>query len=450
MQTHTELKWLQESRERGRTLYIGREKELQTLADCYAKDGFQMVRISGRLRSGRTSLVRHFLTENGYRGLWYQTAGINPADDIAALSESVSGAGDTFRTIQSALNAVFLQSLQDRVVLVIDDYRRILDSTPNLTQDIEELIQVYRESCHLMMIIIDDNCDGLFDSENPQDIVLREWDMKQSSKMLSSFSPEDRVILYGILGGVPGHFVQLNPNLSARENILTKIAAPGSELYCEVERHLSEIMRETRLYNSLLYAISRGAVRMRDIVAMAGQPSATVNIYLNRMLEMGVVRKDYPFGEDPKTSRHTRYCIPDRLMAFYFYNYRAIRLGQPQLVEQGLNAYLEPVFCQLCQEYLRTRLGGENGAWWNRDTKMPIAGHADGRSYAGMSRWTGKQGDVEDLEDLKKAGRKMPEDNTCYYLFVRPGYTKECQEKVKTLNHTFELVDFHEMMEELS
>ena len=67
-----------------------------------------------------------------------------------------------------------------------------------------------------------------------------------------------------------------------------------------------------------------------------------------------------------------------------------------------------------------------------------------------MSRWTGKQGDVEDLEDLKKAGRKMPEDNTCYYLFVRPGYSKECQEKVKTLNHTFELVDFDAMMKELS
>jgi hypothetical protein len=270
--------------------------------------------------------------------------------------------------------------------------------------------------------------------------------------MLSGFSPEDRAILYGVLGGLPGRFALLDPRLSARENILQKVAAPGSALYSETEYYLYDRMRETQLYYRLLYTIARGAVRMRDIVEYSGQPSATVNIYLNRLLAMHVITKSYPFLEGPGDSRHTHYSISDHLTAFYFYNFSAIKLGQPEAAVQALDAFMEPMFSQLCREYLKYKVGGEVGAWWCRNNALPITGCAgDGSRYAGLTRWCGKAGDADDVEFLRGTGRKMPEDNGLYYLFVKPGYTKECEAAVQAQQYPpFRLIDFETMMRELS
>lgn len=54
-------------------------------------------------------------------------------------------------------------------------------------------------------------------------------------KFFPTYYDEDNLIIYSILGDIPLHLKQFDPNLSLKENNKFKMLTKGTKLYCEFE-----------------------------------------------------------------------------------------------------------------------------------------------------------------------------------------------------------------------
>ena len=82
----------------------------------------------------------------------------------------------------------------------------------------------------------------------------------------------------------------------------------------EPENLLKQEVREPALYNAVITAIAAGASRMSEISTKVGEDTNVCAVYLKNLLELGLIRKETPYGE--KTSRKSIYVIDDNMFRF--------------------------------------------------------------------------------------------------------------------------------------
>ena len=356
---------------------------MKDLQECYKTGRFELVRVSGARGTGKRTLVRRFAEPYGNKVYWYSPAGLRADEDLQAIGRCIEGKPNAFPDMETAFRQMFIGSSRVRLIFVIDNCR-LFRSRSGLVDMLHQLIRDYKKTCHLMLILIDEDMEGLFEFAKTKDIEMEDLPVEHAMKLLSDFSPEDRAILYMVIGGRPGRLVELDPKLSARDNIREKVASPGSELYFDARLHLSDIMRARDSYLPQLYAIATARTSsMKDISDAAGWPPATVSSNMDRLMQMKLVEKRYPFGEDPDTTNCTRY-----------------------------------------------RYGGEYGIWWNFKYDIPVAGRdGNGKSLIAFTRWNGDVAKGEDLNMVRRVRRSRNSDRC--FLIYKPGYTYECLTEIK-------------------
>jgi AAA+ ATPase superfamily predicted ATPase len=130
---------------------------------------------------------------------------------------------------------------------------------------------------------------------------------------------EDRLLAYGILGGMPAYLSRFDDRSSLRENLLRVALRPEGYLFDEVDFLLRAELSNPATYNSLLAALARGGERLNDIALDVGVDSTTANKYLHVLRELRLVEREVPLTDpDPLRSRRGTYRIADRFLAFHF------------------------------------------------------------------------------------------------------------------------------------
>jgi AAA+ ATPase superfamily predicted ATPase len=206
--------------------------------------------------------------------------------------------------------------------------------------------------------------------------------------MLPRFNNEDKIKLYACVGGTPHYLSQIKADESFAENIGRLFFDMSGYLYNEPIMLLQQELREPAMYNSIITAIARGASRLNDISTGIGEDSPKVSKYLQTLVNLQIVHKIYPFGDDPQNSRKGIYRIADNCYDFWysfvFPNKPEIESGSGSIVEDAeilgekLSAYIgKPPFETICLQYLRRMNRNKNlpftatsfGSWWGTDPK---------------------------------------------------------------------------------
>jgi uncharacterized protein len=167
-----------------------------------------------------------------------------------------------------------------------------------------------------------------------------------------TWSPEEQVAAYAIIGGVPAYLRWFDPALSLVENIHHRILAPGSLAQAEVEFLLYDEVREPRVYLSLLQAIGNGAHALSEISAAALVAQSNLTAYLTTLQELRLVERRIPVTVPPQkqhSSKQGRYHLSDPFHRFYF------RFLQPNEAEVS---YQPDRVLALIQQGLRAFVGG--------------------------------------------------------------------------------------------
>lgn len=451
-------------------MFIGRERELNALEKLYTSNKFEFAVIYGRRRVGKTALINRFL--GAKKAVYFMGVESNAKQNLENFSKSIieysSGieTETSFLSFQAALEYVFRLAEKERLVLAIDEYPYVARSSKSLASTLQLLIDKYRDSSKLMLILCGSSMSYMEDhvlaykaplyGRRTAQMKILPFDFEETCHYFKKLSDEDKALIYGIVGGTPQYLLQMNDALSIEDNIKNTFLNPVSFLYEEPINLLKQEVREPAIYTAIITAIAAGASRMSEISGKVGEDTNVCSAYIKNLMSLGIVQKETPYGE--KESRKSVYSIEDNMFRFWhrfvLENNSVIARGAADLVyrriEPKLSDYMGKVFEDICKQYLwKQLLTGKCpveftslGRWWGNDpiekcqAEIDIMGEQDkDTALFAECKWTNEKIDLNVLETLIKRSRLFSYKNIHLYLFSKSGFTKGGIDKANGLGN---------------
>lgn len=423
-------------------MFIGRERELQTLRRLYEKNSFQMAVVYGRRRVGKTALLTEFC--KGKHALFFTAQQKNNVANLRAFSQelyrflglpenapSFGAWDDALRYLAQACAAS-----GEKAVLVFDEFPYAAQAEPSLPSVFQIAIDHQLKSTNLLLILCGSN-EGFMESEvlgaksplygrRSAQIRLTPFDYRDAARFIPQAEPQEQVIYYSAFGGTPYYLEQIDPSLTFSQNVEALFFDMSGTLYAEPQMLLRQELREPATYTSVLDAIGSGATVPKRIAERAGVDEAAVGSYLAALVRLGIVQREVPLGDNPDRSRKGLYTIRDPFFSFWY------RFVSPNinLVEQGmgsvaagmatdgprLSEYVGHQFEGICLQWVirQARAGAlpfvptAFGRWWGTD---PTARErvdidvlatcpSDRALLAGECKWRDSFNETEAIETL--------------------------------------------------
>jgi len=435
-------------------LFHGRKTELEKLNEMYHSANFEFVVIYGRRRVGKTTLIREFVKNK--KTVFFVASESTSADNLISLSRCIGGksSAPVFRDYEGALSAIFGSARSERVIFVIDEFPYLAESHRGISSLLQILIDHRRDDSKLFLILCGSSMSfmenqvlgyqsPLYGRRTAQFKILP-FNFFESLPFFEGFEPIDKAVLYGMTGGIPEYLNKINPRKNVRENIINSFLSPSGHFFEEPSNLLKQELREPSTYNVIIEAIASGASRLNEIATKSGLESNKCAKYLASLIALGLVRKEYPFGET--TSKRSVYRLEDQMFRFWyrfvFSNLSAITAGLGEAVfdnevEPQLNAYMGIIFEDICKQWLfeqakRNALPffiGNAGRWWgtNHLTRAQeeidiMAVRKDDALFA-ECKWQNANVGMDVYNELKRKSKLFHYKNVHLYIFAKAMFT---------------------------
>lgn len=436
-------------------MFVGRERELSRLERQAEKGTFQMAVVYGRRRVGKTALVSEFA--KGRRALYFTALEQGDADnlrDLAVAASEFFGTNVLFASWKDAFDYISERAAEEPFVFVFDEFPYAAKRHPALPSELQVAIDHRMGKTGLFLFLCGSN-QGFMESEvlgkksplygrRTLQMRLRPLGYRDAARMLPDLDPQEAFRAYACFGGVPYYLEQFDERASLRDNLREQFFDASGFLYGEPQMLLRQELSEPALYNSILRAIAGGATRQGEIAARAGIEATSAAKYLATLIDLDVIERVYPFGENPETSRKGLYRIREAAFAFWF----RFVMPRTSMVEEGmgdlaldeladevLNAYLGPRFELVCAEWLRDQalaralpIGVTRvGSWWGTDPAKRegtdidvLAADDDGNLIIGECKYRNGFNETRALDGLReKRSLVRGHEASWFYLFSR-------------------------------
>lgn len=378
-------------------MFIGRNNEIKELTKLYNSNKFEFAVVYGRRRVGKTTLLSQFCKDKD--SIFYVAEEYNDKRNLENFSHTVlshfnmEGFIPNFTDWSMALKYIGKMAESKRLILVIDEFPYTATANKSIPSILQNVIDHYLKDTKLFLIICGSSMSfmekkvlsyksPLFGRETAQ-FKIQPFDFFTSCNFFSNYSNENKILSYGILGGIPQYLEKFDYNISIEENIKNSFFNKNSYFYDEPRNILKQELREPMFYNSIIEAIAKGSSKLNEISTKIGEPSDKCSKYIKNLLELGILEKEIPLGEK-ETSRKTLYKIKDNMFCFWF----KFVFGNTELIEQNkidyiytnkinpfINEYLGSVFEDICIQYLRRKNSSDDlpftfenlGRWWGNN-----------------------------------------------------------------------------------
>ena len=451
--------------------FYGRQTQQKKLRALLRRDSMQIALVFGRRRVGKSELIKHCLRQEPERHIYYackQTTEQNNAESISRLISELFGLPVLgFGTMEAVLEYLFEQAQKEPLVLVLDEYPYLRETFNGIDSVLQSLIDRFHETSRLKLVLCGSYVEimkSLLAKENPLygridlSLDLKPMDYYESALFYPDFSPEDKVRLYSVFGGIPYYNRLIDGKSSVRENIQALISAPDARLENEVSMYLkSEISKITNA-NEVFEALARGFSRYSDLLSQSHVTSGpTLVDVLEKLIRMEIVEKQAPIN-DAGNRRKAGYYITDPLCLFY-YRYIFRFLSQRSVLDEHVffdryiqkdfeEKYVPRMFERICKQYLirQNRAGNINppfdliGKYYYDDPKTKTNGEFDivTQDPNGFAFYEAKFRKDSISEEMIREEMKQVQNSglTCYKFgfFSRSGFS--CQPEGSTVSYT--------------
>ena len=459
-------------------MFVGRATELDYLNRRYRGGKFEFAIIYGRRRVGKTTLINEFIKNKEV--VYYTGIESNSKENLEGLSKSIYTlsmdfveTSGSFISFWEALETIFRISMKRRIVFVIDEYPYLANSYKSISSILQVLIDKNKESSKMFLILCGSSMSfmeeqvlgyksPLFGRRTCQ-FKIRPFEFVDTTKFFTKFSKVDLATVYGITGGIPLYLSLMDENLSIEDNIKNNFLEPNAYLFEEPTNLIKQECRDPTQYNSIIKAIANGATKMSEICSKTGIESALAASYLNKLISLGITKKEKPLGAN--NTRKAIYVLEDSMFRFWYRfipeNIAAInrRLTETVYKKIDITAFMGVVFEEICKQYLwelnRQSIATipfmDLGRWWGNDPKkkqeseIDIMGIGDGNQAIFCEcKWTNEKVDVSILDNLVCKSTLFNKTKVHYYVFAKTGFTKGCQARAEELGNV-SLVQFEDM-----
>lgn len=355
--------------------FIGREDELAQLERELELPEERCILVCGRRRVGKSELLKQAIRQLDMPAIYYECRRTSEADNMASLSElacaSLGLPSLSFAGIRDLIEFLFHEAEKRPITLVLDEYPFLREAVAGLDSILQTSIDGHRDSSRLKIVLCGSFVDimkSLVEHENPLygridlSIKLKPMDFHDAAAFCPAFTPEDKVRLYSVFGGIPYYMRLIDPARSVRDNIIALVSAPGARLEDEVEGYLGSEIRKIANANKVFAALAQGYTRWRDLLDQSHVSSGpAMTDVLSKLIDLELVQKRAPINE-PENRRRSGYHIVDPLSLFW-YRYIFRNASARQLLDPGVfyERYIERdfeenhvphLFEDICRQYL--------------------------------------------------------------------------------------------------
>ncbi len=440
---------------------IGRSKELDILNALYKSSKFEYLVMYGRRRVGKTTLLQEFAKDKN--AVFFPAQEKNDALNLRDFSKMVQIKLDgmsisSFEGWKEAFEYID-KKVRERTLIIIDEFPFIAEENPTIKSILQHTIDhLWKKNRNIFLILcgssvsfmesdIMGNKSPLHDRQTSSMEVVP-FDYYESSQFYPSYTNEQKLIAYGILGGVPRYLEAFDDTISIAENISRKIIMKGACLNEEPSNLLKAELREPNVYNSILSAIAGGKNKVQEISDYIHEDKSKVSKYLVVLQTLRLVEKKVPCGEE-KRSRKGIYKLTDNFFRFWFryeftnnayYEMLGADAASKEIMD-GIADYMGEAFEGICMEYF-VRKAKKNelpfipfhiGKWWGNNVHIKAQDDVD----ILMIDKTGKKGIFveckftnskmphSEYDDLKTAMLAFPDIVEKHMYFIsKSGYEK--------------------------
>lgn len=449
-------------------MFVGRERELESLEGLYASDAFQFAVVYGRRRVGKTKLLRQFTGDKG-NVVFFTAHETTLPENLDLLSRELAKTSSddqptsypVFRTLTEAFEEVFRRAESNRLVFVVDEYPYLAQSDPGASSALQTLIDSRQETSKLFLILCGSSMSFMehqvLGKQSPlygrrtAQLRIDPFTLFDAAKMLPDASPEKAIELYAITGGVPLYLAQLDSARSIEWNIAEKVFRQDAILYEEPRSYLQQETRSPSAYNSIVTAIAAGYVRPSEISDFTRLASSAITRYLDALIELKVVERVVPMVM--RNKKQVIYRVCDNLFRFWFKfvpRYAGtIEAGMgaavaKRIMKEEFPTFVGPVFENVCRQWLMKEAAQGNlgllpkgiGSWWGTDPRTKheeeidiVLEGADGELACGECKWRNTPIDVNVLNQLVERSNLLPDSSKTFFLFSKAGFTEACKTK---------------------
>lgn len=351
-------------------MFVDREAELTFLRSVVTRSHpgpGQLIMLYGRRRVGKTALLRHWAEQSDSPWI-YWTAQKEPAPlqrrKLFALllgRNPTLPTTPTFESWSDLWDATAPMLTSQRQLLILDELPYAAEADTAMLSALQHAWDQHFQNSPLVIALCGSHVRAmelLLAYQSPLfGRMTGQWHLQPLPfgalrQFFPTWSPEEQVAAYAIVGGVPAYLRWFDPALSLVENIHRRILAPGSLALAEVEFLLYDEVREPRVYLSILQAIGNGAHALSEISAAALVAQSNLTAYLTTLQELRLVERRIPVTvplQKQHRSKQGRYHLSDPFHRFYF------RFLQPNEAEVS---YQPDRVLALIQQGLRAFVGG--------------------------------------------------------------------------------------------
>ena len=325
------------------TDFIGRERELETLLGLWGKRVSSLVTCRGRRRIGKSRLIAEFALRSGARFIHLE--GVKPQPGFSNETELREFArqlsvqfSTTVKTPENWLEAFvsldrFLRG-RGKVVVLLDEVSWFGHYDKMFASDIKIAWDNYWKKHDRTIVVICGSVsswikeniidNGAFYGRRSLDVVLRELPLDQCAQFwgrrAKRIDPREIVDVLSVTGGVPRYLEEVNPALSAAENIKRLCFTPNGLLRVDFDEMFNDVITNQPTFTGkVLRCLVDGpqstlAIARKLNVEKGGRVSSAVD----RLVEAGIVSPDS--GKNPETGaavKERRFRLKDNYARFY-------------------------------------------------------------------------------------------------------------------------------------
>lgn len=426
--------------------FLDRTAEIGRLDALVARQAAGLVAVWGRRRVGKTRLLTEWCGRHG--GVY--TVADQSAETVQRryFAAAVAARVPHFDEAEYAGWMPLLRRLsQDahavnwRGPLVFDEFPYLAAAAPSLPSVLQNwtdreaqtgglLVAIAGSSQRMMQGMVLDAAAPLY-GRALEALLLQPLPAGWIGRALGLSQATQMVQAYAVWGGIPRYWELAAPFGDDLDRAVTQLVLdPLGPLHREPDRLLLEELPPAVALRPLLDAIGGGAHRLSEIAGRLGQPATSLSRPLARLLDLGLVQREIPFGESEKSSRRAIYRIGDPFFRFWFRvvaPHRAAlasaahgtRLALWSRVRDALAAEIWECLCRRAVPglaELREQAGAEGGwlagqRWWHgHEAEWDVVSQtAHGRAFlAGEVKWSNKPFAAAEIERLSQSLLSRP------------------------------------------
>lgn len=420
--------------------FVDRIEETARLRDALSREKSSLVVVYGRRRLGKSTLIKRVLSDGDVYFLADRSEGQHQRTLLAKVVAQVFPDFDklTYPDWESLFRAVNYRT-DKRFTLCLDEFPYLVEQSPELPSVLQKLVDEKQLKYNLVLCGSSQNMMyGLFlDSTAPlygrADEIMRLTPIRlpyiQEALDLDAVSSVEE---YAVWGGVPRYWELRENRNSLSDALWHNILSINGTLYEEPIKLFQDDVKDIVKTSTIMSYIGSGANRLSEIAARCNEPATNLSRPLKKLIDLGFLEKDVPFGIDEKNAKKSLYKIADPFMAFYYQfvvpNRSFIELGRRLPLEQALAAhfpeYVSMHWEKLCRDAVTGNMVngivyGKAKRWWgpvlNEDKKpeqieIDVMAESLDKKYllVGECKWTNHENGKQLTTELLRKANLLP------------------------------------------